>query len=188
MPTNLSRAACRVASLLAIFTFVLAAATVQAQPSKSSAAAKELGEVLDRLKLDSIAAADPSEKDTFVAALYFQGSTLLVVSAKYSAPALLVAKLTKKDYRDTYIDLNSASVAGTKIFVMDAGADGLVAKPEDSQAPDSWEEGNKTTAFDGDWKKSKMTEDDYLRAFSTADARYTRILAILTETAKKGGS
>ena len=142
MPTTLSRAACRVASLLVIFTFVLAAATVQAQPSKSSAAAKELGQVLDRLKLDSIAAADPSEKDTFVAALYFQGSTLLVVSAKYAAPSLLAAKLTNKDYRDTYIDLNSASVAGTKIFVMDAGANGLVAKPEDSQAPDSWGHGS----------------------------------------------
>ena len=43
MPANLSRAACRVVSLLAICTFVLAAATAQAQPSKSSAAAKELG-------------------------------------------------------------------------------------------------------------------------------------------------
>jgi hypothetical protein len=39
-------------------------APATAQVSKSSVAAKELGEVLDRLKLDSIAAADPADPGT----------------------------------------------------------------------------------------------------------------------------
>jgi hypothetical protein len=187
MPTNQHRVACRVASVVAILTFTLVAGAA-AQDSRSSAAAKQLGDALDRLKLDSIAAPDPSDKDAFVAALYFQGTQLLVVSAKYSAPSLLTAKLDKKDYRDIYIDLNAASVAGSKIFVMDAGADGLVAKPDDNHAPDSWEQGNKTLAFDGDWRKSKISEDEYLKSFSAADERYTRILTILADQAKKGGS
>ena len=187
MPTNLHRVARRVTVLVAVFAFVLGPRFAFAQAPKSGAAAKYLGETLDRLKLDCIAAPDPSEKDVFVAALYFQGAQLLVVSAKYSAPALLVAKLEKKDFRDIYIDLNAASIAGSKIFVMDQGADGLVAKPGDSVA-DSWEEGNKSMAFDGEWRKAKMSEEDYLKSFSAADERYARILTVLAEQAKKSGS
>ena len=175
----------RTAGLLALTLFVAVAAS--AQDAKSVAAAKQLGATLDRLKLDSIATADPAEPGTFVAALYFQGAQLLVVSAKYSAPALLVDKLAKKDYRDVYIDLNAASVAGTKIFVMDQNADGLVARPGDN-APDSWEQASKTTAFDGDWKKAKISEDEYTKTFAAADEKYARILTLLTEHAKKGGS
>ena len=156
-----NRGAVRCSACLAFtLTFLAVGSAASAQDAKSAAAAKQLGETLDRLKLDSIATADPADPGTFVAALYFQGAQLLVVSAKYSAPSLLVDKLAKKDYRDVYIDLNAASVAGTKIFVMDQGADGLVARPGDN-APDSWEQGNKTTAFDGEWKKAKISEDEY---------------------------
>ena len=159
-----------------------------AQDSKSAAAAKELSDTLDRLKLDSIAASDPSDPGTFVAALYFPGAQLLVVSAKYSAPVLLTTKLSKKEYRDTYIDLSSASIASTKIFIMDQGCNGLVAKPG-GDPPDSWEQGNKTTtSFDGDWKKAKLSEEEYMKAFAAADERYAKILNLLTAQAKQSGS
>jgi hypothetical protein len=139
------------------------------------------------MKLDAIAAADPSDPGSFVAALYFQGAQLLVVSAKYSAPPLITAKLAKKDYREIYIDLNAASVAGSKIFVMDAGCDGLVAKPGDG-APDTWEVGTTSRVFDGDYKKAKLSEDEYGKAFAAADEKYAQILALLTAQASKGGS
>ena len=187
MPTNRRAGRCLVVFTL-LCALLLGPALAAAQDgSKSTAAAKQLTEVLDRLKLDAIAAPDPTDAGTFVAALYFQGGQLLVVSAKYSAPTLLVAKLAKKDYRDVYIDLNAASVAGSKIFVMDQTCDGLVAKPGDN-APDTWEVGTTTTVFDGDWKKSKMSEDDYNKAFSSADEKYARILALLTDQARKSGS
>lgn len=186
MLTN-SRVARRVARLACTLVISCGVSAASAQESKSHAAAKQLSEVLDRVKLESIAAVDPTEPGVFVAALYFQGAQLLVVSAKYSAPALLVDKLAKKDFRDVYIDLNAASVAGTKIFVMDQAADGLVAKPGDGPA-DSWEQGNKTTTFDGDWKRAKVSEEEYGKAFSTADDRYARILTLLAEHAKKAGS
>jgi hypothetical protein len=187
MPTNLRagrRLAAIAVSCAALFTPALALAQ---NGTKSPAAAKELTAVLDRLKLEAIAAADPADAGTFVAALYFQGGQLLVVSAKYSAPSLLVAKLAKKDYRDVYIDLNAASIAGSKIFVMDQTCDGLVAKPGDNAA-DTWEQGTTTTVFDGDWKKAKMSEDDYTKAFAGADDKYARILTLLTEQARKAGS
>lgn len=188
MPTN-SRVGRGLAALVVSSVLLLGPVVASAQDgSKSAAAAKQLTEVLDRLKLDAIAAPDPADAGTFVAALYFQGGQLLVVSAKYSAPTLLVAKLEKKDYRDVYIDLNAASVAGSKIFVMDQTCDGLVAKPNDSQAPDSWEQGTTTTVFDGDWKKAKLSEEAYTKAFAGADEKYARILTLLAEQAKKSGS
>jgi hypothetical protein len=183
-----SRLARLLPAVLALCLSASVAVPAAAQNSKSAAAAKELGAALDQLKLDSIAAADPTDPNAFVAALYFQGAQLLVVSAKYSAPVLLVEKLKKKEYRDTYIDLNAASVAGTKIFIMDQGANGLVARPNDDQPADTWEQGDKTTAFDGDWEKAKVSEDEYAKAFSNADEQYARILSLLTAQAKGTGS
>src|SRR5829696_7839950 len=187
MPTKL-RARRRVASLpLSLALLSLLPALCAAQPPKSPAAAKHLTEALDKLKLDAIPAPDPADPGTFVAALYFQGGQLLVVSAKYSAPTLLVAKLAKKDYRDVYIDLNAASVAGSKIFVMDQACDGLVAKPG-GDAADTWEQGTTNTVFDGDYKKAKVSEEAYGKTFAAADEKYARILGLLTAQASKGGS
>jgi hypothetical protein len=170
----------------AILILALAAASVpvstSSQESKSVAAARALGAALDEAKLDAIAAPDPNKPSAWVAALYFKDSQLLVVSAEYAAPALFVEKAKAKNYRDIYIDLNSASVAGSKVFVMDQGANGLVAKGED--AGDSWEEKNKTVVFDGEWKKAKMSEDEYMKVFSDADERYSRMLALLTAQLK----
>lgn len=190
MPQMPSRSGLALVTLLVltppVLTFGFHGAAPQA--SKSTAAAKELSDVLDRLKLDSIAASDPADPSTFVAALYFQGGQLLVVSAKYSAPVLLVDKLKKKEYRDTYIDLNAASVAGSKIFIMDSGANGLFAKPDVDQGADTWEQGNKTVVFDGDWKKAKLTEEEYLKMFAASDEHYARILGLLAAQAKQSGS
>lgn len=183
----IARLSARVLAAAACGVFALAPA-VHAQDSKSAGAAKELGATLDRLKLDSIAAPDPADPGTFVAALYFPGAQLLVVSAKYSAPALLQDKLTKKEYRDIYIDLSSASIAATKVFIMDQAADGLAYKPDDDRPADSWEQANKTTMFDGEWRKAKLSEEDYQKAFGAADTRYAQILTLLAEHAKKAGS
>lgn len=155
-----------------------------AQESKSAAAAKALVQALDAAKLEAIAAADPADPGTFVAALYFPGSQILVVSAKYAAPPLLTTKMAAKEFRDIYIDLNSASVAGTKVFVIDQGVDGLVAKPDGSQAADTYENGKTTLAFDGDHKKAKMSEEEYMKVFASADERYAKILALLAAQAK----
>jgi hypothetical protein len=154
-------------------------APVAAQESKSAALVKQLTAALDAGKLDSIAAKDPSAPDAFCAALYFPNAELLVVSAKYAAPQLLNDRITKKEYRDTYIDLSSASVPASKVFVQDAAADGLSAK-----GFDVYEEAGKTMAFDGDWKKQKISEQDYLKAFAAADARYSQILTALLRQVK----
>jgi hypothetical protein len=158
---------------------------IAAQDGKSVALAKQLGAALDSAKLDAVAAKDPTAADTFVAALYFQGAQLLVVSAKYSAPQLLDARLGKKEYRDTYLDLSSASIPETKVFVQDAGADGIRAKSQEGQAFDIAETGGKPINFDGDWKKQKLTEQEYMKAFTAADDRYAEMLIALLAQLKK---
>ena len=159
-----------------------------AQPSKSGPIAKELVQLLDAAKLEAIATPDPSTPGLFVAAMYLPGSELLVVSAKYAAPQLLVDRITAKDYQAVYVDLQSASVRGSKVFIQDQGADGLVAKPSGDQAADSCDEDTKSVSFDGDWKKAKIAEADYTKAFADADDRYAKMLSMLLAQAKKAKS
>jgi hypothetical protein len=173
------------AALAASLAFpVAAAATNNEQDSKSSAAAKELAQLLDAAKLDSIAGRDPAQPDQFVAALYFPGQ-LLVVSARYSAPVLLDQKIEKKEYRDVYIDLNSASISNTKVFVEDLNADGLRARREDDQPFDTVENGATRLALDGDWKRQKLTEADYMKQYGELDERYSKMLGVLLAQLKK---
>jgi len=164
---------------------LLLSTVAAAQESKSAPLAKQLAAALEAAKLDCIAAKDPSAPDIFVAALYFPGVQLLVVSGKYSVPQLLNDRLVKKEYRDTYLDLNGAALPASKIFIEDPGADGLKAKREENQAFDSYEAEGKRTMFDGDWKRQKLTEQEYMKAFSAADERYTQILMALIGQLKK---
>ena len=163
---------------------VLSMPAFAAQESKSSTVAKELVQVMDAAKLTDIAAPDPANPGGFIAALYIPGTQLLVVSAKYSAPPLMVERIAARDFMAVYVDLQSASVRTSKVFVQDTGADGLTAKPGDGPA-DTWDEGDKTLAFDGDWKKAKIAEADYTKLYSDADERYSRMLSALVAQARQ---
>ncbi len=156
-----------------------------AQESKSSVLAKQLAAALDAGKLDCIAARDPAEPDVFVAALYFSGAQLLVVSGKYSVPQLLVDRLGRKEYRDIYMDLNGAAAPASKVFIQDPGADGLRAKRDENQPFDIVEIGGKQTMFNSDWKSQKLSEQEYQKTFGDADERYAKILTALLAQLKK---
>jgi len=174
-------------ALAVLFAVVLAVpAAAAAQDAKSADLAKQLAQLLDEKKLEAIATVDAANPDAFIAALYFPGTQLLAVSAKYAAPTLLTDKLAKKDYRDIYIDLNSASVAGSKVLVMDTFADGLVAKPKGDAAADSVERGSGTTAFDGEPKKAKLSDADYAKAYADCEAAYVKMLQALITKLKSG--
>jgi hypothetical protein len=172
---------------LAAMLALSVSAGASAQESKSAALAKELSGALDAAKLDAIAAQDPTQPDHFIGALYFPGIQLLVVSAKYAAPLAMTEQLTKKNYREVYLDLSSASVAGTKVFVDDLGANGLAVKPRENEAFDTFEAaGGKRTAFNGDGEAQKLSDEEYSKAFAAADAAYSDMLRALIAQAKKG--
>jgi hypothetical protein len=160
-------------------------ATVFAQESKSAPLAKQLASALEAAKMDAVAAKDPSAPDAYVGALYLPGLQLLVVSAKYSAPQLLDAKLASKEYREVYIDLHSAGTPDSKMFVEDLGLDGLKMRREGSLPPDSVEVSGKRTMFDGEWRKQQLSEADYGKAFAAADERYAQMLSALLAQVRK---
>lgn len=169
---------------------ILSAATLPlslaaAQESKSAPVAKELVQALEAAKLENVAAPDPVNPGAFIAALYIPGTQLLVVSAKYSAPPLLVERIGAKDFMAVYVDLQSASIHGTKVFVQDQGADGLTPKANGDQVADSWEETDRSVAFDGDWKKAKLAEADYSKVYADADERYAKMLSALLAQVKQ---
>jgi hypothetical protein len=164
-------------------TFV-AAAPAAAQEPKSAMLARELAAALDAAKLQDIAAKAPGSTDRYVAALYFQNLQLIVVSGTYQAPALLDDRLTKREYRDIYVELNGASDPKSRVFVTDLGIDGLRARPAREQPADSYESSGKRTMFNREWDQQKLTEDDYNRIYVEADAEYVELLTALLAQAK----
>ena len=166
----------------AAFVLLAAPALALAQGSRSSQPAIELVKMLDAMKLDAVAA--KIEGDQYVGALYFPGSQLLVVKARYIVPERMDAQLQGKNYRDVYIDLNSASIKDSKMLIADLGANGLQLGRR-NQPYDTVDTGGKSVAFDGDWGKAKISEQEYTKAFETSDAEYTRMLEALVAQLKK---
>ena len=162
---------------------VVAPAVASAQDSKSAPPVTELVKLLDTMKLDSFAVKG-SLPNEYVGALYFPGSQLLVVAAKFDTPWRADSLLEQKNYRDLYIELNSASLPQTKTFVSDLGANGLRFK-KDGNTYDTADVGGKTYNFDGDWKKAKITEDDYSKTYSTSDQQYMQMIQMLLAGLKK---
>jgi hypothetical protein len=173
-PLHLVPAVCLLAAL---------ATPAAAQEPQSAASAKELAQLLADRKLDSFAARIPNTPDEFAATLSFPGQ-IIVVWAKFSAPAVLNEKLINRAYREVYIDLNSASDQASRNFVTDLGADG-VRRGGKNQPADSHDVGTRSMRFDGSWREDKMSEKEYMQALTDADAAYARVLGVLLEQLKK---
>jgi len=181
---NAASASSRLARFAALaLTGVLCAAPpldAAEQSGRTQELAGRLTALLDARKLDSVAVRDPNVPDQFIAALYFPGSQLLVVQARYAAPALLNEKILLKNYRDVYIDLNAASDPESKILVEDLLANGLKARRDDNEPFDSFSKGQDDRyAFDGDWRKRRITEEDYFKTFNGVEEQYAHMLEAL---------
>ncbi len=175
--------------LFAIFGATLLLASTLATPGEAQEArtaplVKELTDLLQQRKLDSIAARHPGGADQFVAALYFPGQ-LLVVWARTSAPAVINEKLIRREFRDVYIDLNSASIPESRVMISDGGADGLRPRREPNQPFDTHDAAGKGVHFDGNWREDKMSEQDYMKIFTQADEAYITALKALVAELKK---
>jgi hypothetical protein len=170
-------------ALLVVFA---TAGSVWAQEPKSAAGARELAQLLGSMKLDAIAVRLPNSTDEFASAMMFPGQ-LMVVWAKTVAPERMNERIVKKEYKDVYADLNSASIPATRHFVMDLGADGLKSKPVNrGGAADTHDLDRRSIRFDGNWKEDKMSEADYLKAHTEADAAYAAVTEALLAALKKG--
>jgi hypothetical protein len=168
---------------IALAAILLMPAVASAQESKSAGAAIEFVKALDSMRIDSYAVKGTSPNE-YVAALYFAGTQLLVVSAKFDSPFRADSLLQMKNYRDLYIELNSASQPQTKVFVADLSANGLRPK-KDGNLYDTADIAGKSYNFDGDWKKAKISEEDYTKTYSTTDDQYLQMIQALLGGLKK---
>jgi hypothetical protein len=178
-----SRLALTVAALVALLS-VPGTVSAQQPTSKSAVLVSELVKLLEQQKLDAVAA-NRGPVDEYVGALYIPGSQLLVVNAKSSVPDRMKYLLIQKSYKDLYVELNGAVDQQSKVFISDLGANGLQFKREKNQPFDTVDATGKTISYDGEWRKAKMSEADYTKAYQQHDEAYSRMLQALIETLKK---
>ena len=174
MLTAVSCVTRRSTALVTVIVGLSLGGTAAAQGSVSGPLAQQLVAALEGAQLDSIAAKDLEGDDRFVAALFFPGR-LLVVSARYEVPVFAEEKIATQRYRDLYIDLNTASIAGTKELITDGGADGLRA----DDPADSADTGGRLVRFSGDWSGQQLSQAEYTTLFNEVDAVYARMLRAL---------
>jgi len=155
-----------------------------AQDSKSAPLAAELCKLLDEKKLDSIAARQSG--DQYVGALYFSGAQLLVVKGKFPSASRMDDLLTKKEFKEVYMDLSGATEQQSRQFIMDLGANGLRFKREDNQPFDTVDVGSRSYKFDGEWgDKAKISEAEYRKTYAQVDEEYAQMLQALIAQLKK---
>ena len=172
-----------VPTAMAVLLLVPGLAFAQAPASKSAPLASELVKLLDSMKLDAVAGSRGVNE--YVAAMYFPGSQLVVVNATTSVPDRMKYLILQKSYKDLYVELNGAVDQASKTFISDLGANGLQFKREKNQPFDTVDVTGKTTAFDGDWRKAKMSEQEYTKIYVTHDEAYSQMLQALIDTLKK---
>lgn len=165
---------------------VVATAIADAREFVSADAAGQLVRMLDGTGLNAIAAEDPANPGTFVAALYIPGSQLLVVSARHPSVDGVRHRLGTKQFREVYLDVQASPTPDGKFFVQDSGADGILSAPPDSGAVDVvYEDGVRQTLFNGDFRAQHLTRAQYDAKLAAADAHYARLLLLLTSALER---
>jgi hypothetical protein len=101
---------------LLVSAFVAAPATLGAADLRSPALAKQLVTLMTERGLETVAAGDPDSPDRFVAAMAFPGVQLLVVAARYPAPAVVQGQLAAKQFADVYAELQAAPIKESKLL------------------------------------------------------------------------
>lgn len=174
----------------AVMAFALVLSAQNGSPAPTSPSkAKELVALLQEKKLTAFAA--PEIGPRFVAVLYVPGVQLLLAGASYGRPMDFDYYMFHKQFQEMYMELKSSPLSAEKFFVEDALADGLVAMPGKGMAPDSVSVGAERRAFDGDFadpkrkNQKKISQEEYVKMFATADARYAALLDILVAALKK---
>jgi len=155
----------------------------------SPAKVKELTALLTAKKLETFAAPESGPK--FVAVFHVPGVQLLLAGASYARPLDVEYYLFHKKYMDMYQELKSSPLSAEKFYVEDILADGLAVVPGKNLQADAVSLGGERRIFDGDFadprrrNQKKISQEDYFKAFTTADARYAELLDALLTAIKK---
>src|ERR1700733_9804388 len=159
-------------------------------PAKSTAAVKEVVDLLTAKHLTAFATHN-GDANKFVAALLVPGAELFVVGATYDRPGDLDYEIEHGDFTSTYEDLRSGVIAHDRVIVEDMGPNGIVPTPKKNEQFDTITIGTEKHTFDGNFAEPnhhdahKMAYDDYVKAYTDADDRYTQLLTALIGALKK---
>jgi hypothetical protein len=154
---------------------------------------KELVALLQSKKLEAFAAKDAAESGRFVAVFLVPDAQLMLISAGYERPTDVEYRIYHKDFTNAYAELNSSVLAKDKVFFQDALCDGLFPKTTNG-VDDIVTIGTEKRVFNGEFNDPKKKPDpkkpsleDYVKAFSDADAKYTSFVTMLLDELKKTG-
>jgi hypothetical protein len=145
----------------------------------STEPAQQLAYFFDRTGLNALAAVDPAEPGAFAAALHVAGD-LLVVRARHPDAQAVRARLKEARFFQIYLDLIATPTPAGKLFVMDAGANGVLSGVTGAENIDLIrEEGGRQIAFNGDFSGQRMSAAQYDAKLAHINAEYARILKLL---------
>jgi hypothetical protein len=147
---------------------------------------KQLTTAMTEQHLDAIATVDPANPSRFIAAMLVPGAQLLVVAAEYPNPSELQALIGQHNYRDVYTALHQPAAQKTRVFFIDSGCDGVQVDRE--MVDVMYEKGASQVLFDGDWKKSKLSQADYEQKVQDAGERYTQLVGVLKDSVAAAAS
>jgi hypothetical protein len=151
------------------------------QSFASAPLARVFSDMLENASLEAFAAADPDERGRFIAALNIHSGALLVVSARQPSAEAIKRRIQDGAYHDVYLDLQATPSPEGKFFVQDSNGDGLRHVIPGSNAVDVvYEDGTRTTAFNGDPEGQQLSTAEYDLRFRETDRRYAHALDVLT--------
>lgn len=167
-------------------------ALAQALPAPTSPPrVKELVALLQSKKMEAFAVKDAAESGRFVAVYLVPGAQLMLISAGYERPTDVEYRINEKDFMNAYAELNSSVLAKDKVFFQDVLCDGLFPKPTNG-VDDSVTIGTTKRVFNGEFNDPKKKPDpkkpsleEYAKAFSDADAKYTSLVTMVLDGLKK---
>jgi hypothetical protein len=145
----------------------------------SSEPAQQLRYFFQRTGQNAVAALDPSDRDAFVAALHVAGD-LLVVRARHPSVRELTTRIKSEEYFQTYLALIATPTSDGKLFVIDAGANGVLSGVPGADNIDRMRDGGgREIVFNGDFTGQQLTAAQYDALLAQTDAEYARLLKVL---------
>ena len=139
---------------------------------------------LERQGQQAVATVDPAAAGTFIAALHV-GSDLLVVRARHPSVDELRAEIRAGQYFRVFSALRATPTPDDKLFVVDAGADGILSSVPGGQVDTAREDDGPAIRFDGVFSSQGLTASEYDQRLAAVDGEYARLLRLLTSALRQ---
>jgi hypothetical protein len=174
-------------SLVPVFLKLAIAVSIVAAPALdyvSSEPAQQLKYFFQRTGRNSVAAVDEANPGSFIAAIHVAGDHL-VVRARHPDVQRVTTRIDAGEHFQTYLDLIATPTPAGKLFVMDAGANGVLSGMPGADNIDliRADEGRQIV-FNGDFAGQQLTAPQYDAQLAQTDAEYARLLKVLLSSVR----